>query len=557
MNSSKTCIDKQISENKFIINLKEYKNIKEINLQYLLDQITINKHIGHVQFNKELIDSYQSIDSVTINKVNVLPDEDAKMIKKINDQLILNNSNFNTFTSDKDLCLMCKHVYNDQDFKLNDWKIVKSLNSVPENSEFDSNKAVLFQNDKQRQLVLAFQGLKLSEPYFNKSNNHDDLNKPIIDAILTTVQQIELLTDTLNDNKSLDYFLTFTGYSFGALLAESSLLLAKIIDPNNKIRCTTFESPGSFELLACICNNYEINENETYQLIYSLDIVTYLISPNIFNSYSTHVGLIKCFYRNKHDLDMFNIKAISLNNLILNKFILKTFCSLTKINLDSIYEQLNDNNNNSKYAFLNEYYKFKDENNLIILINNNDKLLSIFKDLKQHDNFVYVYANLLNNIRNRIKNDIDLDSFKSRSYCRFELNTEFDEYKSKIISNKYHDQNDLLRKLNDTTIDQIEQIISLDKSESFLISEQLKSLKNLFSLENITKKGESYKTYIIKSTGNLFTIERIKRRYERLIDIQKYILIQNSKLRITIPSAALTEYNSGIFLLYFGWNFEF
>lgn len=58
MNSSKTCIDKQISENKFIINLKEYKNIKEINLQYLLDQITANKHIGHVQFNKELIDSY-------------------------------------------------------------------------------------------------------------------------------------------------------------------------------------------------------------------------------------------------------------------------------------------------------------------------------------------------------------------------------------------------------------------------------------------------------------------------------------------------------------------
>ena len=79
----------------------------------------------------------------------------------------------------------------------------------------------------------------------------------------------------------------------------------------------------------------------------------------------------------------------------------------------------------------------------------------------------------------------------------------------------------------------------------------------MFSLENITKKGESYKTYIIKSTGNLFTIERIKRRYERLIDIQKYILIQNSKLRITIPSAALTEYNSGIFFLYFGCNFEF
>ena len=46
MNSSKTCIDKQISENKFIINLKEYKNIKEINLQYLLDQITANKHIN-------------------------------------------------------------------------------------------------------------------------------------------------------------------------------------------------------------------------------------------------------------------------------------------------------------------------------------------------------------------------------------------------------------------------------------------------------------------------------------------------------------------------------
>ncbi len=547
MNSSQASIDKQISENKFIINLKEFKNIKDINLQYLLDKIIANKHIGHVQFSKEIIDSYQSVNSDSICKLIVLSDEDAKMIQNINDQLILNNSNFNTFTSDKDLCLMCKHVYNDEVFKLNDWEIVKTLNSVPENSEFDSNKAVLFRNDKQRQLVLAFQGLKLSEPYFNKSNNHDDLNKPIIDAILTTVQQIELLTATLNDNKLLDYFLTFTGYSFGALLAESSLLLAKIIDPNNKIRCTTFESPGSFELLACICNNYELNENETYHLIYSLDIVTYLISPNIFNSYSTHVGLIKCFYRNKHDLDMFSLKAISLNTEILNKFILKAFCSLTRKNLEEINKQLNDKN--SKYAYLNEYYKFKDEN-LIILINNNEQLLSIFKDLKQYDNFVYVYANLLNNIRNRIKNDIDLDSFKSRSYCRFEINTEFDEYKCKIISNKYHDHNDLLRKLNDTTIDQIEQIISLDKSESFLISEQLKSLKNLFSLENITtKENESYKTYIIKSTGNLLTIERIKRTYFRLIDIQKYILTNENhtnKLRITIPSAALTEYNSGI-----------
>jgi hypothetical protein len=64
---------------------------------------------GHVQFNKELIDSNQSINSGTINKVNVLPDEDAKIIKKINDQLILNNSNFNTFISD-----------NDEDFKLNE-----------------------------------------------------------------------------------------------------------------------------------------------------------------------------------------------------------------------------------------------------------------------------------------------------------------------------------------------------------------------------------------------------------------------------------------------------
>ena len=59
---------------------------------------------GHVQFNKELIDSNQSINSGTINKVNILPDEDAKI-----DKLILNNSNFNTFTSN-----------NDEDFKLNE-----------------------------------------------------------------------------------------------------------------------------------------------------------------------------------------------------------------------------------------------------------------------------------------------------------------------------------------------------------------------------------------------------------------------------------------------------
>ena len=55
------------------------------------------------------------------------------------------------------------------------------------------------------------------------------------------------------------------------------------------IRCTTFDSPGSFEFLAFICNFTETNDN-LVELIYSLDMVTYISSPNYFNSYDEHIG---------------------------------------------------------------------------------------------------------------------------------------------------------------------------------------------------------------------------------------------------------------------------
>ena len=50
---------------------------------------------------------------------------------------------------------------------------------------FDPNVIIIFKNERLRQLVVAFQGLKLSSVYLSKVES----DKELIDAVLTTAQQ--------------------------------------------------------------------------------------------------------------------------------------------------------------------------------------------------------------------------------------------------------------------------------------------------------------------------------------------------------------------------------
>jgi hypothetical protein len=353
--------------------------------------------------------------------------------------------------------------------------------------------------------------------------------------MLNSRQQIELVKKILDENVH-NYFLTFTGYSFGALLAELSLILCKKQEPLMNIRCTTFDSPGSFEFFAFICNLTETNDN-LVELIYSLDMVTYISSPNYFNSYDEHIGLIKYLYLNENELDIFVNESNELDSKNIKEFKLNSLASLTNVNLDKIDKKIK--NKEIKIAHLNEYHKSKEVilNSFVDQVQNKLKLLG-------PDEFacMTIYAKLLNGIVERLKYNHDEGTFLNKRYCRFGLE-EINEFDKIINSYQYHDINYLLIKLNKDNLDHIDKLIHRDSTGSNLLSEQFKLIKCLFKIDN---------KMIMKSIGEkstLVSIDRIKRRFERLIDIQK--IISNFNETAVAANDKITKKNNGIYHLFY------
>ena len=94
----------------------------------------------------------------------------------------------------------------------------------------------------------------------------------------------------------LGYSLSFTGYSFGAWLAEQSVFFCHKDFKKRDVRAVTFESPGSKEYLEDILNTSNIYSRETNFDLIDLDIVTYLTEPNFLNTCNSHVGKVYRFY---------------------------------------------------------------------------------------------------------------------------------------------------------------------------------------------------------------------------------------------------------------------
>lgn len=135
------------------------------------------------------------------------------------------------------------------------------------------------------------------------------------------------------------YYFSFTGYLFGALLAEQSVILSKKYNRGSfKVKSTTFDSPGSFELLAYICRNFDLSF--TLNDLKKLAIVIYISSPNFINSFDTHVGKINYLYID--EVDFFKIERV--DQMVDNDFKLKCFQSQNIDILRYFYNALDDNN---------------------------------------------------------------------------------------------------------------------------------------------------------------------------------------------------------------------
>lgn len=102
----------------------------------------------------------------------------------------------------------------------------------------------------------------------------------------------KLILEALEKNKKSYYTLTIVGHSLGGLMAELCALY-------NEVRCFSFESPGSLEIMRNIERyNDKLERNE--HLIH-----TYLSAPNIINTLFDHPG---CIYRMflSHEKDGFS-----------------------------------------------------------------------------------------------------------------------------------------------------------------------------------------------------------------------------------------------------------
>ena len=87
------------------------------------------------------------------------------------------------------------------------------------------------------------------------------------------------------------YALSFTGYSFGAWLAEQAVFFCHRDYNMKEVRAVTFDSPGSFNYLTLL-NTCNVMSNDTLFNLFDLDVVTYLSEPNFVNTANAHLGTV-------------------------------------------------------------------------------------------------------------------------------------------------------------------------------------------------------------------------------------------------------------------------
>lgn len=162
-------LEQAVLSKDLIINLNPLINLTVEDLNWILNETKKHSHIGHIIFNEQ-----------TRNQRHL-----NDYIKKIENQLIINNRKFKAYTSDYTLCLLAKNtVYfdylfpiydyiteenfhyakNDWNFQIKDtadWKEIEEEHWEIHNfTKAIDYLSILRINHVKKQLVLSFQGIK-------------------------------------------------------------------------------------------------------------------------------------------------------------------------------------------------------------------------------------------------------------------------------------------------------------------------------------------------------------------------------------------------------------
>ena len=157
-------------------------------------------------------------------------------------------------------------------------------------------KSILYVNNFKRHVVLAYQGviLEARDFFLDKNNQIEAIFYSVLSNLDVADQSTQAYLDTkeaLDLSKETGYSLSFTGYSFGAWLAEQSVFFCHKDFEYSEARAVTFESPGSKDYLDKLSDANVYNKETLFDLT-SLDIVTYLSAPNFVNTCNRHVGRV-------------------------------------------------------------------------------------------------------------------------------------------------------------------------------------------------------------------------------------------------------------------------
>ena len=486
----KDFLQSHITDNKYIIDLKEYLfKITQRDLVDLLQFVNENLHISYVLFKPE---HYQENFSYSQQKHD------------IEQQVEKNNRKLKKFTDDKTLCLINKIAFNwygnsfpgsfNSEIK-QEWKRLEDKGwQMEKNFEQSQKIAILFMNHKLKQAVLCFQGINIEIEHFL---DEDLRNQAIVDSMLDSVMAINILNETVD--LVGNYFLSFTGYSYGALYAEQSVLLSRKLKPELiNIQAITFDSPGSLELMAYVCRDF--NLSTTLNDLKSLNIVTYLSSPNFVNSFGTHVGQIKYLYKNKDDLEKID-KEIKREDLL--DYYFRSIGSLLGNGLNEILYNFNDE---YSVAYLT------DQNSSIRIKENHKKEFSdltkkIIQNQPKHSYiFLTLIINTLDNIKNFPITDFDVSNYKCFKVCN--------QFEEVFCSENIDSIDSSLKELREKDLHELSK-----KSEP-----EFKSLLNQMNWIQLAYKIEkkNNETVIVSMIDGL-TIVEIKRTYEHLLIIEQYL----------------------------------
>lgn len=154
--------------------------------------------------------------------------------------------------------------------------------SIKEEMKQKSYAAILYENKSQKQLVLAFRGMKFEiKDLFVKESQLEGWFYEMMGSEVSyqTCNAYQHTRAAYDMSKELNYNLSFTGYSLGAWLAEQSAFFCYQEFGALDVRAVTFESPGSVEILEELGQSNVKRFNLTAKdLGNKLDVKTYLLA---------------------------------------------------------------------------------------------------------------------------------------------------------------------------------------------------------------------------------------------------------------------------------------